>query len=164
MKKYCIVLAAVLIFTLCLCGCTGSGASSCENAVKNLFNASIGDLDAYKKCVPDFVLKAQLVEMDMTEEEFWEIAEGQMAELREIMEESYGKNVKVSVKIEDKEELDDDALETMKKQLKEKYGQEFDVSAGYTVVGEITIKGDEKKAGKDFKLNAYKIGGRWYAM
>ncbi len=167
MKKIRVLLALALVLTLCLslCACGGSGSSSYKDAVKNYFNAAIGDIDAAKKVIPDFMLDSILKELDMDEDEYWEKLEDEMKDIAESAEDELGKNLKVSIKFEDNEKIDKDELEDVQDMLREAYDDEdIKVTAGYIVEGEATIKGKNDKETDDFELEVYKINGKWYVM
>lgn len=80
-----------------------------------------------------------------------------LEEAVEELEDDYGKNVKFSVKITDKEKVKGDDLD----ELEEEYEDTFDVEIkkAYKVNAEITIKGKDDKDTKDTSLYVVKVKG-----
>ncbi|MDE6426097.1 MAG: hypothetical protein K2K89_08175 [Ruminococcus sp.] len=75
----------------------------------------------------------------------------------EELEDDYGKNVKFSIKITDKEKVKGDDLN----ELKEEYENEFDaeIKKAYKINAEITIKGKDDKKTEDTSLYVVKVKG-----
>lgn len=116
------------------------------------------------KTIPEFqydYLKKQIKDSDKyddVEDYFKESLE----ESLDGLEEDYGKKIKLSYKIIDKEKLDDDDLKDIKKDYKERYDEKgVDVSKGYEVDVEVKIKGKDDKDEEDVTFTVVKVNGDW---
>ena len=80
-----------------------------------------------------------------------------LEEAMEELEDDYGKNVKFSVKISDKEKVKGDDLD----ELQEEYEDTFDVEIkkAYKINAEITTKGKDDKKSKDTSFYVVKVKG-----
>lgn len=79
----------------------------------------------------------------------------------------YGKDIKISVKIEEKEELDEDELKDIEKIIEKSWDKKrLEVTKGYTVEGITKIKGDDDKGEEEFEAIVLKVDGDWclYSM
>ncbi|MBP3502638.1 MAG: zinc ribbon domain-containing protein [Clostridia bacterium] len=82
----------------------------------------------------------------------------------ESFEDEYGKNIKITYKILDKEKIDKEDLEDLQENLEDKYEdskKKCKVSAGYKLSVKMTIKGKDDKETDTSTINVYKIGGKW---
>jgi hypothetical protein len=86
-------------------------------------------------------------------------------ELHDELEDEFGKNVKISYKITDKEKLDKDDLDDIAEYFDYMFdssGKDVKIKAGYELEVEGTIKGSEDKDTEDMTVTVIKIGGKWY--
>lgn len=87
-----------------------------------------------------------------------------LEELLEEFEDEYGKNIKMSYKILDKEKIEKEDLEDLQEKLEDQYEdskKKVKVTAGYKLTLKLTIKGKDDKETNSTTLNVYKIGGKW---
>ena len=92
---------------------------------------------------------------DSIEEEF----EAQL----EMLEDEYGKNIKVKYKVIEKEKMDEDDLDDLKDELKETYGiAKKSVKKAFEVEIEATIKGKDDEDTDEQEMVIVKIGNKWY--
>lgn len=73
----------------------------------------------------------------------------------------YGKKLKISYKLGDKEKLDKDELKEMKKTFKDTFDKKVKISKGYEIEAEVTYKGKDDKETKDVNLSVIKLDGEW---
>lgn len=76
----------------------------------------------------------------------------------------YGKNIKITYKITDKEKIDKDDLKKIEKSYQKK-NKKAKVTDGYKVTLDMKIKGskdDDKNNGTE--INVLKIDGKWYVL
>ena len=86
-------------------------------------------------------------------------------EMLDSMEEEFGKNVKVTYKVTDEDELDKDDLKELKDYLKEEYDvSKKDVKKAYELELEMKIKGSEDDDEDETDLVVVQIGKKWYPM
>ncbi|MCD8094753.1 MAG: zinc ribbon domain-containing protein [Ruminococcus sp.] len=77
------------------------------------------------------------------------------------LEDEYGDDIKVSYKVTDKEKLDDDDLEDLEDEIKDEYDEKVDVTEGYKLEVEITVKGEDDKETFDGDIFVYNIDDKW---
>lgn len=118
------------------------------------------DEKTWLKMYPDFMVK------DMDDDDKESLEEG-LESAKESFEEQYGKNYKVSFKVTNKEKMDKEELEEGQEAFEEEYGKgkKTKVTAGYTLTGDLTIKGKEdSETFEDLEIIVVKIGGKWCMM
>lgn len=143
-------------------------ASSYKDAIDLMVDVSLnGKIEKLEKLAPKEFWEYYEEESDITVKEMIEeykdenVYESMMEEL----EKDYGKNIKVSYKIKEKEKLEKDELDEIKDGLKENYGiAKKSVKTGYEVEVELTIKGKDDKDSQTNTINVVKIGKGWYIV
>ena len=87
-----------------------------------------------------------------------------LEEIREVTEDVYGKDVKVTYEVTDEEEVDEDDLEEIAEMLEDRYGLDADsVQKGYQIEFEYTIEGSKDEYEVDDCVTIMlKIDGKWY--
>ncbi len=140
-------------------------SSSPKDAVKNYVNGNFnGDYDAYNAMQPDEVWEYLEKEYDTDRPDEKDYEETYEATLEEL-EEEYGKDVSVSYKITDEDELDEDDLKDIRNTLKDTYNiAKKDITAAYELDVELTIEGDDDEETKDATFIVYKYNGDWYVQ
>ncbi|MBE6837749.1 MAG: zinc ribbon domain-containing protein [Ruminococcus sp.] len=74
----------------------------------------------------------------------------------------YGGDLKLSVKIDDADELDEDDLKDWEKELEKSWDKKrLEVTKGYEVDGVIKVKGDDDKGEEEFEAYVVKVDGDW---
>ena len=78
------------------------------------------------------------------------------------LKEEYGSDLKISVSVEDKEKIDKDDLKDYEEFLQENWDKKsLEVTKGYEVEVEVTIKGDDDKDSDTSDFVVLKIDGDW---
>lgn len=81
----------------------------------------------------------------------------------EVLEDEYGKNIKFSFKVTDKDTADKDDLKELRDELKEWDIPKKKVKKALEVEFDYTIKGKEDKDEDDSEVGVVKIGSKWYS-
>lgn len=142
---------ALLVIILLLCG--GSYKKPIDNICKGMEKANA---KTYLKALPE-VMKEDYE--DKIDNDFLE-------KQLEKLEDEYGKNIKISYKILDKEKIDKDDLEDMQERLEDKYDskKKCKITDGYKLTVKLTIKGKDEKESDSTTINVYKVGGKWCVL
>lgn len=115
------------------------------------------DSDKYLSAFPEFVA-------DRMEDSSYQDIDDMLEDLMDDMKDEYGKNVKITYKVTDKEKLDKDDLKDWKKTIKSRYNEKVDVTKGYELEVEMKIKGKEDSDEEETDFTVLKIDGKWYLM
>lgn len=162
-----VVVLIVLIILLSLI----FGGGSYETPLKNYVKVcEKGDTKAYREMIPmnsdmEEAMEsiAKLSGMDL--DEYYEEA---ATDIKEDLEDKYGDGLKVSYKVTDKEELDEDELEDISglslssllgSSSKKKKNSK--ITEGYKLEVEFTYKGDDKEKTKTEDVTVIKFDGKW---
>lgn len=73
----------------------------------------------------------------------------------------YGKNIKLSYKINDKDKIDKDDLEELEDNLEYMLDETVKISRGWELEVEFTVKGKKRKRTKKVDVNVLKVDGKW---
>ncbi len=98
-----------------------------------------------------------LAELKEEAEESWE-------DTLEYLEEEYGKNIKIKIKVTDSKKLSDKKLDDLKDAIHDNYDEiaKKSITAAYELDVEMTIKGSEDEDDNETELISVKVGGKWY--
>ncbi len=152
--------AGVIVIIVALCLIFGG---SYEKAIDKYIDATYyGDMDAALEMIPGDALDEMLDAYDMTKKEFKEQMKEEWESEEEDLEDEFGKNIKVSYKVIDEEEMDEDDLDDLKDMLKEMGVSKKSVSKAYEIEVEFTIEGDDDEDTVEEDFTAVKIDGEWY--
>lgn len=144
------IAAVVIILIAILASVLGGGY---EAPIKNMFKGmQKADLKTYLKAYPEFMGISDYVDQD------------DMDEMLESLEKEYGKNIKISYKVLDKEKIEKDNLEKVQKKIENYYDEKVKVTAGYKVEVKSTIKGKDDSETDTSTMKVYKIDGKWYLL
>lgn len=156
-----VAIAAIIIICI-LCSVLGGGW---KKPIKNYFKG-IEEKDGaiLMEAYHEYELKNEKKANDWTNSEqkksYKETAKLLNKYLDEI--EEYGNDIKISVKFDDKEKLDEDELKDYEKALEVAWDKKnLEVTKGYTVEGITKIKGDDDKGEEDFEFVVLKVDGDW---
>ncbi len=151
---------AVVIVLFSMCG------SSYKKTLKYAEQIENGKFSNIEKLAPKDVFEDYLDDdMDMDKKEYIEYCEDRYDDIIDSLEDEYGDNIKIDLKIEDKKKLSDKKLDDWREYLDETYDiPEKKVKKAYKLEIKQTIKGSEDKEEIDFDLVAVKIGGNWYLL
>ena len=117
-----VAIVAIIALIIIVSAFSGAGYTK---AIDNFIDVSVyGKLEKLEALAPDEFWEMLKDEEDMTVKKFIEAIEDTEAidGLLEVMEEEYGKKIKVTYKVTDEDELDRDDLKELKEHLKETYG------------------------------------------
>ncbi len=146
-----VVLLLIIILAICL------GGKGYEKPIKNLCKSiEKANTSTFLKVFPDIMVKEEGLKDEIDKDD--------MKDLKESLEDTYGKNVKITYKVKDKEKIDKDDLKDLQEELEDEYGKKSKtkISDGYELTVDIKFKGkDDHKTLEDVKINVYKIGGKW---
>ena len=101
-------------------------------------------------------------EYDMTAEDRFESYEDYVDDMIEELEEEYGRNVRISYKVKNKDKLSDKKLNNLKDYYKGYDMAKKKLTKAYELELEITIKGSDDKEVLDAEAIVYKYAGKWY--
>lgn len=119
-----------------------------------------GDSKKFLKIYPDIMVE----DMDDDDKENMEET---LESAKESFEDKYGEKIKVSFKETKKKKMDKDELKEGQETLEDEYkkGKKTKVTAGYTITGNLTIKGkDDSETFEDLEIVIAKVGGKWCMM
>lgn len=136
-----------------------------KTPVKDLINITLkGDFDKLEKMLPKDYLEWVEDELDSDIDDLIKAEEESADHYMEALENEYGDNIRISIKITDKKELSKKKLNDIKDNLKEIGINKKDVKKAVKLSVDYTIKGSDDKDEDDFKVVVVKIGGKWYAI
>lgn len=131
----------------------------------------------YKKPVKDFekslnegdgklFIEAMLPEkfLDDVDDSQYELISDLVGSLKDFAEDEYGKNVKFIIDIEDKEKLEKDEISALESLYTSTYGLDVEITKGYELDTELTVKGKKGKDSKDMELVVFKIEGEGWKI
>lgn len=143
------VLALVVLLIVIIANISGGYKTPISNMFKGMQKAN---LKTYLKAYPEFMEMDEYVDQE------------DMDDMLESLEEEYGKNIKISYKILDKEKIEKDDLEDVQEKIEKYYDAKVKVSAGYKVTVKSTVKGKEDSETDTDTMSVYKIDGKWYLL
>lgn len=153
-KFIAVIVAIVVIILIALKLIFGTAAY--EKPLKNFFEGiEDKDGDKIEEAFPEFYGDKMTKLYD-----FDDVAD----ELYDRLEDEFGKNIKISYKIKDKEKIDKDDLEDIEEEIKDDYDEKVKVSKGYELELKLKVKGKKDKDEHTSELEVYKIDGDWYIM
>ncbi|MFA5658886.1 MAG: hypothetical protein WC900_06340, partial [Oscillospiraceae bacterium] len=119
-----------------------------DNMIKGIENQ---DADIFLSAYPEFLAD----QMDSY------IDDDTMEDMYDSFEDEYGKNIKISYKVTDKDKLDKDDLTDYEEEIDDYYDEKVDIAEGYEVEVELTIEGDDDNDNDDTDFVVLKIDGDW---
>ena len=153
--KFIAVIVAIVVIILIVLKLI-FGTAAYEKPLKNFFEGiEDKDGDKIEEAFPEFYGDKMTKLYD-----FDDVAD----ELYDRLEDEFGKNIKISYKIKDKEKIDKDDLEDIEEEIKDDYDEKVKVSKGYELELKLKVKGKKDKDEHTSELEVYKIDGDWYIM
>lgn len=149
-----VIILAILIF-----------GSSPQKAINNYQAALNGNAGKFVALAPNEFWKWAKEEGEVTKADAKKEFKDQWEDEKEALEDEFGKNAKVKIKVTDKKKMSKKDLKEIGDMLEESY--EIDdkkVKAGWEMEVEMTIKGSEDDDETEMTLNVVKIGGQWYVL
>lgn len=144
--------AALLVVILLIVALGGGYKKPIDNFIKGMEK---GNAKTMMKAFPA-VMKEDLEDY---------ITDERLDDMKESLEDEYGKNIKITYKILDKEKIDKDDLKEVQEDLEDQYPDakksKVKVTAGYKLSVKMTIKGKDDKESDTVTMKVYKIGGKW---
>lgn len=174
MKKIIAILLTAVLLLSCLAGCSSSGkkssggSSSYDSAIQLYIKYLTGEASKseIKKLKPQFFWDMSDESPDDIYEEMKEDPEYPM----DMLKEYYGKNVKITYEILDKESYSKEQLEEIRESV-DSIAEHYKVSASgnkvteyYEMELEIMVKGSEGEDTMDARASIMQYGGSWYIM
>ena len=131
-----------------------------ERPLKNYFN-SIEKYDVGKAMdsLPDYITDQV---NDMIDDGYDGDIEGYSDDFQEMLENQFGKKIRISYEIKDKDRMDKDDIEELEGQVEYSYDEKVNIKDAYTLEIEGEIKGSEEEESFDEELIVIKIGSKWY--
>lgn len=156
--------AVLIVFIIILSTIFGGGGW--KSALDNYIDVVIhGKVNKLEKLAPKEYWSYYEDEYDEDFDDIKDEFEDNVDDMLEELEDEYGKNIKVSYKVEDKKTLSDRKLEKIAEGLNEKYDiKESSVKKAIEVELEMTIKGSEDDDDNDGEFTFVKIGSKWYMI
>ena len=140
------VAAVVILLAIIINVISGGWKTPIDNYFKGMQKA---DAKMYLKAFPEFLDKDDTVDKEY------------MEDMKENLEDEYGKNIKIKYEITKKEKIKKDELSKVQEYIEKKYDSKVKVSAGYEVKVKATIKGKDDEDTDTQKMYVYKIDGKW---
>lgn len=161
-----IIAAAVALVLIIVLIVSVAGGKPYEKAIDNYFDIAFsGKLDNLKNMAPEAYWEYMEEEYDVDVDDMIDELEDGIEDLVEMMEDEYGKNIKVSYKITDAERFDEDDLKDVKEEMKDNYDiSKKSVTDAYELELETKIKGSEDDDEDEVEMYVVKIDGKWYCM
>lgn len=148
-----IILVAVLIAN-----------SGYESALNNYGKLMTGNIKYLEKMAPKQYWSYVEDEEDMDFDEIKEEVEDTLEDRKDSLEDEYGKNVKVTFKVLDEEELSKRTLKKIQEALEDDYDMDVKVKKGYDLYVKMTVKGSEDKETAKQDITVVQIGSKWYMI
>lgn len=155
-----VAVVAVVLVIILVSAIFGNGYAK---AIDNYVDASMyGKAKAVKALVPnemwEYIEDEYDVTLDTVADYYEEMSEASL----EILEEDYGKNIKISYVLDEADEVDEYEYEEIKDKLKEYGVKRKDIKKAVEVEAEMKIKGKEDADTAEVELVFVKIGRNWY--
>lgn len=158
----CIGAVALIVIIIILCAVFSGGY---KKPIDKMFKAfEDGDGKALMSIYPDVLIESDDFEDNIKDADYdsvKEYFEEQAEKFTDQLEEEYGKDLKISYKIEDKDELSNKKLKDIKDSLKAQGAKNVKVTKGYELDLEIKIKGDDDDDEDDLEIIVAKVNGQW---
>lgn len=156
----CAAVAVVLVIVLIISLISNGGYKSAINNYIGLFE---GKSSKIEKIAPEEYWDYYEEQYDKSVKDIVKLYEDSWESREEELEEEYGKHIKISYDITDKEELDKNDLRDLATKLKDKWGiKKKNIKEAYELEIELKIKGSEDEDIQDLSCIAVKINGSWY--
>ena len=164
-KKMIVLIAAGAALVVALLVLILAFSSSPKKAMKNLEKVMNGNASKISSLAPGAYWNYLKEEEDITKADVKDEFKDSYEDMKEYLEDEYGKNAKYSMKIADKDKLSKKKLEALAESIEENYEiDEKKVKAAYELEVEVSLKGREDDSEYDSTMYAVKIGGKWYIV
>jgi len=130
-------------------------AESYEEPIKNMIEGlSDANSETFLKAFPDFISDYM---GDIFTDEYLE-------NTLENAEAEFGANVKMSYKVTNKTEIDEEDLRKMEEDVKTNFEEEITITKGYELEVDVTTKGEDIEDTEKDAFNVYEVDGKWYIL
>lgn len=148
------VLIIAVIAGLVWGGITLFGGNKLMKPMNNIIKAiEKEDADLFLEAIPEDLADA------LDRDDLKELEEGFKAG-KEVLEDEYGKNVKIKAKVKSKEKLDEDDIKDLEEDTYF-FGEDIDIDEAYEVEYKITVKGKDDKEEAEWETYVAKVDGKW---
>ena len=165
MQKLIALAAGALVLVIILCIVLGGGGykQAFKNVVAVQYKGKVNKID---DLAPKQYWEYMEDEHDFDMDDYKDEYEENWEETEEYLEDEYGKNIRVTLKVEDKKVWKRKKVKKVADALNDQYDiKESSVKKVIEVDGEITIKGSEDEEDEDVDdLTFIKIGSKWYMV
>ena len=114
-----------------------------------------GSFNTMMKAFPEYIT-------DQLDDYYGDDTDDLMDSLVESLEDEFGKRLKVSYKITDKDKLDKDDIEELQDDVQYSYGEKVKIKEAYELEVEMKIKGSEDNRKDTSDVTVIKVGSKWY--
>ena len=163
-----VIIALIIIFiTICSAIMNFVAEIGPKNAMNKYFDVLYEDkVDKIEDCAPESYWDSVKDDRDISVRDVEKYYENTYSDQTlDAYEDDCGKNIKVSYKFEDVDELSEKRLDLIRDALKSSYKiPRKDVTKGYEYDVEVKIKGDDDYMKRDVTLTVVKIDGKWYVL
>ncbi len=163
MKKLSLILALVLVMlTFASCG------AAYEAPVKNYFAAIQNENPEkmYKAVYDPFYIEYALEQQDLDDDETDELVDGckdMVKEAYDRLEDNYGKNIKITYKVEDIRKFTRNDVAYLGEYLEDKYDYDAEKVKDVVVLTvNSRVIGDEDNEAETSEVVVLKVSGKWY--
>ena len=163
LKTIIIAGAAIVVLVLAIILLGGKPYQSAVNNYQAVLNGKASKLEkmAPKEYWEYMEDENEDFDIDEVKDQFEENYETSL----ELLEEKYGDNVRIKIKVTDEKKLKDKKVKDLADALNEKYDiKKKSVKQAYELELEMTIKGSDDEDEDEMELYAVKIGSKWYLV
>ena len=161
-KNIAILIGALAVIIL-ICVFISSLTNKHKKAIDNYMDATYkAKENAIESLIPGYLWDELEEEYNTDFDKIVDIFEKKLDSEHEKIEKLYGKNIKISYRIDDTDEVDSDELGDIKDVLKQYGIKKKDVKKALEVDLDLRIRGSEDEDVEETELILVKIKGNWY--
>lgn len=163
LKNIGILLGGLIVLVLIVVLIASIFGGGYKKAVNNYIDATFFAKEkAVKSLIPDYLWDELEEEYDVEPDDVINIYEDDAELNMDEAKKLYGRNIKISYKIDDTDDVDEDELDRIKDELKEYGIKKKDVKKAIEADIEFYIKGKEDEDREEHEFILVKIKGKWY--
>ncbi len=157
-----IAVAAVVVIIVLIVALTSGGGY--KSAINNYIDVMIkGKVDKIEKLAPKEYWEYYEDTYDKDIDDVEKEAEDMVELIIDMLEDGYGKNIKVSYKVTKEDKLTESELNKIREGANSKYEiTRKSITEGYEIDADMTIKGDDDEMTSEGSAVVVKINGSWY--
>lgn len=155
-----VVALVALIVIIILCSAFSGGYAK---PVRKMFDAyAEKDGELLMECYSEYEIDYYAKSSDMSKKETEKMYKSQAKLYYELFRNDYGRDFKTSVDVKDKEKIEKSDLKDIEEYLQIKFDKKkLEVTKGYILDCEVSIKGDDDDDVEDYECLVLKIDGKW---